>query len=107
MYIIYIMDYKIKPRQFKAAKRINVEIKPSSKKNKKIDIYKDDKIIGSIGGVKKDNTFYMDYASYLETLPKKEANQKKENYLKRHSKEPKMKDGKRTNSYYSDVILWS
>ncbi len=30
----------------------------------------------------------------------------RKNYLKRHAKEPKMKDGKRTNSYYADKILW-
>lgn len=111
--------YEIKPRQFKNAKSIGVTIKSSKSKNKKIDIFnKENKKIGSIGGVRSSKTlikndeagknrFYNDYIFYLNTLSKKEANIKRKNYLARHAKEPKMKDGKRTNSYYSDIILWS
>ena len=99
------MDYKIQPRQFKIAKKLGVEIKPS--KNKKIDIYKDDIKVASIGGRRKDKTFYNDYATYIKVLGKTKAKKKKEQYLARHSKEPKEKDGKKTNSFYSDVILWS
>ena len=100
-------NYKIKERQFQKAKKLGVEIKSSTSKNKKIDIFKDNKKVASVGGVKSDGTAYNDYATYLTILPKKEADKKRNNYLKRHSKEPKMKDGKRTNSYYADKILWS
>ena len=111
--------YEIKPRQFKNAKTIGVTIKSSKSKNKKIDIFnKENKKIGSIGGVRSSKTlikndeagknrFYGDYATYLDTIGKEKANIKKTAYLARHAKEPKMKDGKRTNSYYSDIILWS
>ena len=100
-------NYKIKNRQFQNAKKLGVELKSSTSKNKKIDIFKNNKKIASVGGVKSDGQFYMDYATYLTILPKKEADIKRNNYLNRHSKEPKMKDGKRTNSYYADIILWS
>ena len=95
------MSYKIKPLQFKKAKAIGVTIKPSTNKKKKIDVFKNDKKVGSIGAMG-----YMDYASYIERDGLKKANQKRQAYLKRHSKEPKMKEGKRTNSYYADKILW-
>ena len=99
-------NYKIKPLQLKNAKKIGVEIKPSTNKRKKIDVFKDGKKVGSIGAMYPDGKPYKDYATYLTLLPKKEADKKRSNYLKRHAKEPKMKDGKRTNSYYADVILW-
>lgn len=96
------MSYKIKPLQKQKAAKLGVIIKPSTNKKKKIDVFnKDGDKIGSIGAIG-----YKDYATYLQELPKKEADKKRSNYLKRHSKEPKMKDGKRTNSYWADVILW-
>ena len=96
------MSYKIKPLQIKKAKSLNLTIKPSSNKKKKLDVFnsKGEKV-GSIGALG-----YMDYASYIQRDGLKIANEKRKNYLKRHSKEPKIKNGKRTNSYYSDKILW-
>jgi len=96
------MSYKIKPLQIRKAKVLNLTIKPSSNKKKKLDVFnsKGEKV-GSIGAIG-----YMDYASYIERDGKKKADERRKLYLKRHAKEPKMKDGKRTNSYYSDKILW-
>ena len=93
--------YKIKKIQYDKAKKEGVEIKPSTLKKKKIDVFKDGKKVSSIGA-----KGYKDYGTYLEELPKKDANKKRKNYLARHSKEPKKKDGKKTNSYYADKILW-
>lgn len=94
--------YKIKPLQREKAKKLNVIIKPSQNSKKKIDVFnKDGKKIASIGA-----KGYNDYATYLQNIPKEEADKKRKNYLARHSKEPKMKNGKRTNSYYADKILW-
>jgi len=50
------MTYVIKPYSYKRAEELNVTIKPSNKKNKKIDVYKNNKYICSIGD---DN--YTDY----------------------------------------------
>lgn len=96
------MSYNIKDIQLKKAKRLGVEIKPSTNPKKKLDVFnKKGEKIASIGA-----TGYKDYGTYLQELPKKDADKKRKNYLARHAKEPKMKDGKRTNSYYADKILW-
>ena len=95
------MSYTIKARQKAQAKKIGVSIKPSENKKKKVDVFKDKKKVGSVGAMG-----YSDYATYIKTIGKKDANKKREAYLKRHAKEPKTKNGKRTNSYYADVILW-
>lgn len=95
------MPYQIKEIQRKKAKREGVTIKPSKNPKKKIDVFKKDKKVASIGA-----KGYKDYATYMKEDGKEVADQKRKNYLKRHSKEPKMKDGKKTNSYYADKILW-
>ena len=41
--------YRIKKLQYKKAKALGVEIKPSTKKGKKIDVFKDGKKVASIG----------------------------------------------------------
>lgn len=94
--------YDIKPRQKARAKTIGFTIKSSTNKNKKIDVYDKDKKIASIGALG-----YMDYASYIIKIGKKDADKKRVNYLKRHASEPKVKNGKMTNSKLSDIILWS
>ena len=54
--------YKIKKYSYDQAKKLNVIIKPSERKYKKIDVFnKDGSYICSIG----DNRFY-DFPSYLE-----------------------------------------
>lgn len=93
--------YKIKQIQIDKANKIGVTIKPSENKKKKVDVFKNGLKVGSIGAIG-----YKDYGTYLEELPKKEADKKRKNYLARHSKEPKTKDGKKTNSYFADKILW-
>jgi len=95
------MSYRIKKIQLDKAKKIGVTIASSSNKKKKLDVFKDGSKVGSIGA-----TGYKDYGTYLEELPKKDADTKRKNYLARHKKEPKTKDGKKTNSYYADKILW-
>lgn len=100
--------YKIKPRQRKIAKQLEVIIKPSTNRNKKIDVFsKSMKKLASIGGRRENGTFYNDYSTYLKIKPQKEADALRDAYLKRHSKEPKIKNGNFTASYYADKILWS
>ena len=65
------------------------------------------KKIASIGGRREDGSFYNDYSTYLKIKPLAEANALRDSYLKRHSKEPKIKNNVYTASYYADKILWS
>jgi len=101
------MPYEIKKLQEQKAKALGVTIKPSTRKTKKIDVFKDGKKISSVGGVKKDGSFYMDYASYIEDKGLSYADQRRKLYLNRHSKDKDKKaDGSFTNGYYAKKILW-
>ena len=82
----------------KQAKRLGVDIKPSTKKNKKIDVYKDGKLVASVGA-----KGYKDYPTYLKTEGKKIADERRRLYKKRHSPH-RHKVG--TPSYYADQLLW-
>ena len=99
-------NYKIKDLQKEKATKMGLTIKQSTSKNKKIDIFDNGVKVSSVGGIKKDGTPYNDYATYIENIGLEKANKKRSAYLKRHAKEPKTKDGKKTNSYYADKILW-
>jgi hypothetical protein len=96
------MVYKIKKIQLEKAKLINVTIKSSTSKGKKIDVFdKDGNKLASIGAIG-----YKDFATYLETDGLTVANERRKLYMARHSKEPAKKDGKFTPSYYAKKILW-
>jgi len=99
-------NYKIKDLQEQKARKLGVTIKPSTNKLKKIDVYKDNKKIASIGAMKTYNIPYGDYASYILSIGITKANIKRNAYLARHSKYPKIKNGIRTNSFWADNILW-
>ena len=91
--------YEIKARQKRNAKKLGVEIKPSTNKKKKIDVYSNDKKIASIGA-----TSYKDYATYIETDGKEYADKRKTAYKARHEKTRKIIG---SNSYFADQILWT
>ena len=96
--------YTITQYSFDQAKKLGVSIKPSKLKNKKIDIFnKDGKKIASVGGVKKDGSYYKDYPTYTKTEGKEKADKRRRLYKIRHEKNRK-KVG--TNAYYADKILW-
>ena len=88
--------YKIKKYSYDQAQKLNVTIKPSEHKNKKIDVYKDNKFICSIGYSR-----YLDYPSYLE-INKEHAENKRKLYHLRHHKE----NIPNTKGYYALKILW-
>jgi len=84
------------------AKQLNVIVKKSTNKNKKIDVFdmKGNKLasIGAIG--------YLDYPTYTKTKGLQFANERRRLYLIRHSKNPDKKDGKFTPSYWAKTLLW-
>ena len=57
------------------AKENNVVIKPSTNKNKKIDVFKNDIKIASIGDIR-----YDDYSSYLKSKGKEYADERRKLY---------------------------
>lgn len=95
--------YPITKYSFDRAKKLGVTIKPSTLKNKKIDIFKDGKKIASVGGRKKDGTYYKDYPTYLKTEGKEKADTRRRLYKIRHNKTRLIKG---SNSYFADQLLW-
>jgi len=94
--------YNITDYTKRQVKKEGVIVKPSTNKNKKINVFdKSGNKLASIGALGMN-----DYPTYIKTKGKAYADERRRLYLKRHAKEPIMKDGKRTPSYCSDVLLW-
>ena len=75
----------------KRAKSLGVVVKPSTKKHKKLDVYKDGEFLVSIGDLR-----YEDYLIHKD--PKRRWRYKQRHEKHRHTPG--------TASYYADKILW-
>ncbi len=82
----------------KKAESLGVDIKPSTKKGKKIDVFKDGKLVASIGA-----KGYKDYPTHLAESGKKVAEEKRKAYKMRHEKD---RHTPGTPGFYADKILW-
>ena len=94
------MSYKITDYSYKKAKNLGVQIRPSVSKNKKIDVFKNDVKIASIGDIN-----YLDYPTMIETkgMGKSYADGRRKLYKLRHKKDINVK---KSNGYYADKLLW-
>lgn len=92
------MDYRILPYSFKQAARLGVTIKPSKKKDKKIDVFKNSQLISSVG-----QRGYKDYPTYLKEQGKPFAEKRKKLYQARHASDLS-KVG--TPGYFANQLLW-
>ena len=90
--------YKIKQYSLDQAKKLDVELKPSTNKKKKIDVFKNNKKISSIGAIG-----YSDYPTFILDKGLDYANDKRRLYKIRHNKDIK-KIG--SNGFYANKILW-
>ena len=88
--------YKIKDYSYKKARDLSLDIKPSKKAGKKIDVYKNGDYITSIG----DNR-YKDYPTYVLENGKSYADERKRLYHIRHKK-----DVKHLRGGLASKILW-
>jgi len=79
------MPYQIKPYTFQKAKTFGLNVMPSSRRYKKLDVF-DDKMtyITSVG-----DSRFSDYPTYLETMGEEFANKRRELYHIRHRKDNK------------------
>ena len=89
--------YKIKKYSKDQANKLGVEIKPSTNPKKKIDVYKDNKKIASIGSI-----LYKDYPTYL-IEDKKLAEERRRLYRIRHKKDLNKPN---SSGFYANKILW-
>ena len=90
--------YNIKAYTKTQAKLLGVQVKPSTNSKKKIDVYKDDKKIVSIGA-----KGYGDYPTFLETKGKTYADSRRKLYKLRHFKD---RTKPNTAGFYADKLLW-
>ncbi len=95
--------YRIKTGQRDAARRLGVVIRPSTVKNKKLDVFKNGIKIASVGLIG-----YGDYWSYVQDekynrAPKGTAAQRRRLYKIRNANECAAKG---TVGYYACKILW-
>jgi hypothetical protein len=73
--------YTILPYTKDKAKQLGVTLTPSTKKGKKIDVFKNGKLIASIGAIG-----YKDYPTYLKEDGQAIANERRRLYRLRHTK---------------------
>ena len=92
------MSYKITSRQRSAAKRLGVQIKPSTVKGKKLDIFKNGNKLASIGALGMKD---FDLWKKSDGIEKAKARQKA---FKSRFQKQRTKVG--SPAYYADQILW-
>ena len=91
--------YIIKPYTKRKAKLLNVYVRPSTRKGKKIDVYsKKWEYLTSIGA-----KGYADYPTFLQYYGKKYADQKRRLYKIRHQANRKVKGSR---GWFADQLLW-
>ena len=73
--------YTILPYTKDKAKQLGVTVTPSTKKGKKLDVFKNGKLIASIGAIG-----YKDYPTYLKEDGQAIANERRRLYRLRHTK---------------------
>ena len=92
-------NYNITNYSYDKAKQLNLIIKQSKNKNKKIDVYNIDNIfLHSIGDI-----LYNDYPNYCIVYNKKYADERKRLYHIRHKKGINIINSKQ---YLSANLLW-
>jgi len=92
------MSYTITNYTKSRAKDIGVTVKPSKVKGKKLDVYKNDKKVASVGA-----KGYGDYPTFVKTKGAPYAKSRQKAYKVRHEKYRHIVN---TPSYYADKLLW-
>ena len=90
--------YSIKQYTREQAKKLGVEVKPSTNPKNKIGVFKNDSKVASVGAMG-----YYDYPTFKQKYGKEYADERKRLYKLRHEK-----DRNKTGSpgYYADKLLW-
>ena len=90
--------YHITEYTKKQAKKLGVEVKPSTNPNKKLDVYKKGMKIASVGGAG-----YMDYPTYMLQQGKAVADERRRLYRLRHAKDAKVVG---SPGWWANELLW-
>jgi hypothetical protein len=92
------MVYNITNYTKQKAAELGLVVTPSKNKNKKIDVYKNNVKIASVGALG-----YADYPTYIKTDGLEYANERRKLYKIRHDKD---RHKKLTNGWLADKLLW-
>ena len=93
------MSYNITSHTLTQAKKLNVVVKPSTLKGKKIDVFnKEGDKLASVGALG-----YGDYGTFLRTKGKAFADTRRRLYKIRHQKDRTVRGSR---GYYADKLLW-
>lgn len=92
------MAYHITEYTLRQAKKYGVTVKPSRVKGKKIDVFKDDKKVASVGALG-----YNDYPTFMAKYGKEFADKRRRAYKIRHEKDRHVKN---SAGYWADKLLW-
>ena len=90
--------YSIKQYTREQAKKLGVEVKPSTNSKKKLDVFKNGSKVASVGAIG-----YDDYPTFKQKYNKKHADERQRLYKLRHEKD---RNKKGTPGYYADKLLW-
>lgn len=95
--IVGMSSYRILPYSQEQAKKLGVTIKPSMNPKKKVDVFKGQEKVASIGDI-----LYTDYPHLLRQN-RSEAEKRRIAYKVRHGKDRRIAG---TAGFYADRILW-
>ena len=90
--------YEIKQYSIDQAKKYEYIVKISSNKKKKLDVYKDNVKICSIG-----DSRYKDYPTYIQENGLDYAKVRRALYHNRHKKDINIKG---SNGWFASILLW-
>ena len=92
------MPYTITNYTYKQAKKLGVQVKPSTNKTKKIDVYKKGRKIASVGAYGMN-----DFPTFIKKRGLKYAKTKRRLYKMRHERD---RHNVGSRGYYADKLLW-
>jgi hypothetical protein len=92
------MPYTITNYTYKQAKKLGVQVKISTNKTKKIDVYKKGRKIASVGAYGMN-----DFPTFIKKRGLKYAKTKRRLYKMRHERDRHIVGSK---GYYADKLLW-
>lgn len=90
--------YNITNYTYKQSKKLGLKVKPSTNKTKKIDVYKKDQKIASVGAYGMN-----DFPTYIKKRGLKYAKTRRKLYKMRHEKD---RHKKWSNGWLADKLLW-
>ena len=90
--------YTITQYTRKRARALGVTVRPSTVKNKKIDVFRHGQKVASVGGLG-----YNDYPTFMKLRGKAYAQSRRRLYKMRHSKD---RHTRGSPGYYADQLLW-